>query len=50
MHPDQRLPDSEMEAILGVLKANGGEPSPEQPPERPTDQEQPTGQEQAEEV
>jgi hypothetical protein len=23
MHPDQRLPDSEMEAILGVLKGNG---------------------------
>jgi hypothetical protein len=56
MHPDQRLPDSEMEAILGVLKANGGEPSPEQPtepeqpPERPMEQEQPTEQEQAEEV
>jgi hypothetical protein len=31
MHPDQKLPDSEMEAILGVLKGNGeqldGEPS-----------------------
>jgi hypothetical protein len=25
MHPDQRLPDSEMEAILGVLKGNNGE-------------------------
>jgi uncharacterized membrane protein YccC len=24
MHPDQRLPDSEMEAILGVLKGNNG--------------------------
>ena len=23
MHPDQQLPDSEMEAILGVLKGNG---------------------------
>jgi len=23
MHPDQKLPDSEMEAILGVLKGNG---------------------------
>jgi hypothetical protein len=28
MHPDQRLPDSEMEAILGVLKGNNGEQSP----------------------
>ena len=27
MHPDQRLPDSEMEAILGVLKGNGDQPS-----------------------
>jgi hypothetical protein len=26
MHPDQRLPDSEMEAILGVLKGNNGDP------------------------
>jgi len=26
MHPDQRLPDSEMEAILGVLKGNGDQP------------------------
>jgi hypothetical protein len=25
MHPDQRLPDSEMEAILGVLKGNNGD-------------------------
>jgi hypothetical protein len=25
MHPDQRLADSEMEAILGVLKGNGEE-------------------------
>jgi hypothetical protein len=33
MHPDQRLPDSEMEAILGVLKGNNGEhvPVAEQP-------------------
>jgi hypothetical protein len=30
MHPDQRLPDSEMEAILGVLKGNNGEAA-EQP-------------------
>jgi hypothetical protein len=27
MHPDQRLPDSEMEAILGVLKGNGEQSS-----------------------
>jgi chromosome segregation ATPase len=38
MHPDQRLPDSEMEAILGVLKGNGDQPSEEplsevQPPQ-----------------
>ena len=33
MHPDQRLPDSEMEAILGVLKGNNGEAA-EQPVER----------------
>jgi hypothetical protein len=26
MHPDQQLPDSEMEAILGVLKGNGEQP------------------------
>jgi hypothetical protein len=26
MHPDQRLADSEMEAILGVLKGNGEQP------------------------
>ena len=25
MHPDQRLPDTEMEAILGVLKGNNGD-------------------------
>ena len=32
MHPDQRLPDSEMEAILGVLKGNGEHaPAEEQP-------------------
>ena len=32
MHPDQRLPDSEMEAILGVLKGNGEHaPIEEQP-------------------
>jgi hypothetical protein len=31
MHPDQRLPDSEMEAILGVLKGNGDQPSEEEP-------------------
>jgi len=29
MHPDQRLPDSEMEAILGVLKGNGDQPAAE---------------------
>ncbi|MGH2678952.1 MAG: hypothetical protein ACRDG8_00480 [Actinomycetota bacterium] len=27
MQPDQRLPDSEMEAILGVLKGNGDQPA-----------------------
>ena len=33
MHPDQRLPDSEMEAILGVLKGNGnGEKMPADQP------------------
>jgi hypothetical protein len=32
MHPDQRLPDSEMEAILGVLKGNGEHaPAEDQP-------------------
>jgi hypothetical protein len=31
MHPDQKLPDSEMEAILGVLKGNGEQPA-EGPP------------------
>ena len=30
MHPDQRLPDSEMEAILGVLKGNGEQSPPEE--------------------
>jgi hypothetical protein len=30
MHPDQRLPDSEMEAILGVLKGNGEQPAEEE--------------------
>jgi hypothetical protein len=30
MHPDQRLPDSEMEAILGVLKGNGDQPADEE--------------------
>ena len=30
MHPDQRLPDSEMEAILGVLKGNGDQPAEEE--------------------
>ncbi len=36
MHPDQRLPDSEMEAILGVLKGNGEQAQDEEPsaPER----------------
>jgi hypothetical protein len=29
MHPDQRLPDSEMEAILGVLKGNGEQEPPD---------------------
>ncbi len=29
MHPDQRLPDSEMEAILGVLKGNGDHAEPD---------------------
>ena len=33
MHPDQRLPDSEMEAILGVLKGNGEQPSEEESPQ-----------------
>jgi hypothetical protein len=33
MHPDQRLPDSEMEAILGVLKGNGEQPAAEPPAE-----------------
>jgi hypothetical protein len=43
MHPDQRLPDSEMEAILGVLKGNGDQPSEEEgsspadPSDRPTE-------------
>lgn len=32
MHPDQRLPDSEMEAILGVLKGNGEQPPPDDHP------------------
>jgi hypothetical protein len=32
MHPDQRLPDSEMEAILGVLKGNNGDQVPAEPP------------------
>ncbi|HWL89737.1 MAG TPA: hypothetical protein VNP90_00080 [Actinomycetota bacterium] len=32
MHPDQRLPDSEMEAILGVLKGNGDQHPEEEPP------------------
>jgi hypothetical protein len=32
MHPDQRLPDSEMEAILGVLKGNGDQAAPEERP------------------
>ena len=31
MHPDQRLPDSEMEAILGVLKGNNGTHGPDSP-------------------
>ena len=31
MHPDQRLPDSEMEAILGVLKGNGDQPAGDHP-------------------
>ncbi|MGH7540417.1 MAG: hypothetical protein ACRELC_05415 [Gemmatimonadota bacterium] len=36
MQPDQRLPDSEMEAILGVLKGNGEQPTEGQaPPDRP---------------
>jgi hypothetical protein len=30
MHPDRRLPDSEMEAILGVLKGNNGEHADEE--------------------
>jgi hypothetical protein len=33
MHPDQRLPDSAMEAILGVLKGNGDQPSEEETPQ-----------------
>jgi hypothetical protein len=32
MHPDQRLPDSEMEAILGVLKGNGENVSADEQP------------------
>jgi hypothetical protein len=32
MHPDQRLPDSEMEAILGVLKGNGEQPATAEEP------------------
>lgn len=32
MHPDQRLPDSEMEAILGVLKGNGEHAQAEEQP------------------
>ena len=35
MHPDQRLPDSEMEAILGVLKGNGDHAPAEEQPVRP---------------
>jgi hypothetical protein len=39
MHPDQRLPDSEMEAILGVLKGNGeSAPAEEQPVGSETDE------------
>ncbi len=34
MHPDQRLPDSEMEAILGVLKGNGDQAAAEERPVR----------------
>jgi chromosome segregation ATPase len=38
MHPDQKLPDSEMEAILGVLKGNGDQVDGEQPSTtRPTE-------------
>jgi chromosome segregation ATPase len=37
MHPDQRLPDSEMEAILGVLKGNGDQPQEETVAPMPTD-------------
>ena len=37
MHPDQRLPDTEMEAILGVLKGNNGDQAEEiaSPPTEP---------------
>jgi hypothetical protein len=38
MHPDQRLPDSEMEAILGVLKGNGEQPPVEDRPAAETHQ------------
>ncbi|HEX5936844.1 MAG TPA: hypothetical protein VFZ75_04000 [Actinomycetota bacterium] len=50
MHPDQRLPDSEMEAILGVLKGNGetsdgeGEQMPDgSPPQVVPERESETG-------
>ena len=36
MHPDQKLPDSEMEAILGVLKGNGEHLDGEQSSTPPT--------------
>jgi hypothetical protein len=39
MHPDQRLPDSEMEAILGVLKGNNGvQPRSDGPTRQPTEE------------
>jgi len=42
MHPDQRLPDSEMEAILGVLKGNGEQPSEEETPRQLEQMDRPT--------
>jgi hypothetical protein len=50
MHPDQRLPDSEMEAILGVLKGNGEQPSEVQPTGEPSSPEQRPQAETAEEA
>jgi hypothetical protein len=44
MHPDQRLPDSEMEAILGVLKGNNGDQAGAvEPPPTPSEEPEVTG-------